>query len=110
MARAMKLREAGRRWGGFCTSCVALTALLAGVASGAEEKPALTTEAVQQIQAKYRAEHDEALKGKQAEKFAPEALRRAEQLGQRGDAALAAGRLAEAAEAFHEARWLLPAL
>ncbi len=88
---------------------VTLTGLMACLSVQADAPP-LTAEQVQQIQAKYRAERDEAAKSKIADKFAPEAMQRAEQLAKKGDAALAANRLMEASDAFREARWLLPAL
>ena len=67
-------------------------------------------EQVRDLQTKFRAEREAAVSSGIAKKFAPENLRRADELAKKGDAALAAGRLLEAREAFHEARQALPAL
>src|SRR5262249_47803142 len=47
---------------------------------------------------------------KLAEKFAPEMLGGADQQAKKAEAALGAGRLVEASDAYREARWLLPAV
>src|SRR5262249_7280130 len=66
--------------------------------------------AVREVQSKYRQERAEADKTGLTKKFAPEWFTRADEFAKKGEAALAAGRLLEAREDYHKARWLLPAL
>src|SRR5208283_831636 len=63
---------------------------------------------VRELQAKYQAEEAQAEKTGVTKQFAPELFQQAGLLARRGQADLAAGRLAEANQAFREARWYLP--
>ncbi|MBY0523653.1 MAG: hypothetical protein K2R98_09640, partial [Gemmataceae bacterium] len=89
-------------------------ALLLGVVAllpvAAADKPSVAAEQVRELQAKYKAEREAAVGSGVAGRFAPDCLRRADAFAKKGDAALAAGRFQEAAEAFREARWLVPAV
>ena len=67
-------------------------------------------EAVRRLQSAFRQERGQAEAGGAARIFAPALLRRADDCARQGDAALAAGQLDDAARAFHDARWQLPAL
>jgi WD40 repeat protein len=58
--------------------------------------------------AAYRAEYDEVLKQGIAKRFPPVFLDKAGEFARRGDAALKAGRLQQARQAFLQARWQLP--
>src|SRR5581483_5062623 len=83
--------------------CLTLLALLA---------PSLFTAApeddVRALQAKYRAERDRVTRDGTAQRFPAVLLERAEEMAKKGDDALAGGRLAQAREAFRQARWQLP--
>ena len=76
----------------------------------ADEPKPLTADAVRELQSAYRSERKQADATGAARIFAASMLRRAEEAARQGDAALAAGQLDEAAQAFHDARWQLPAL
>src|SRR5581483_5041232 len=71
--------------------------------------PALSAEQVKELQAKYAAERAAADKDGLTKVFSPDWYARAEGFAKKGDAALAAGRLGEARDAFTRARWQLPA-
>ena len=75
------------------------TALLlcALLASAADGPTTLTTEQVKELQAKYAAERAEADKEGLTKLFSPDWYARAEAFAKKGEAALAAGRLAEGA-------------
>ena len=70
----------------------------------------LTADEVRAVQTAYRSERAAVEKDGIAAKFSVEVLRRADQLAQQGDAALAGGQLVEALRLFREARWQLPSL
>jgi WD40 repeat protein len=67
-----------------------------------------TADEVRAQQAKFREERDLLVKTGAARRFVPILLEKAEEFGKRADAALAAGRLGQAADLFHQARWQLP--
>ncbi len=69
-----------------------------------------TKEQVGDLQAKFRGEREAAVKDGVPGKFAADILAKADEFAKKGDDALAAGRLAAAAEAFRDARWHLPSL
>src|SRR5438105_5287432 len=70
----------------------------------------VTSQAVRELQAKYQAERASAEKGGSAKKFSPELFKQADTLAKKGESSLAAGQLADAQDAFREARWYLPVL
>ncbi len=74
----------------------------------AQERGSATVEQIQSLQAKYRAEREQVIKDGVAKRFLPILLEKAEESAKKGDAALAAGRLLQASEAFRQARWQLP--
>src|SRR5262245_41779664 len=86
--------------------------ILLGMAAGAAVAqlpgPA-PRDAVRELQSKYQQERAEADKSGLTKKFAPEWFARAEEFAKKGEAALTAGRLLEAREDYHKARWMLPA-
>jgi WD40 repeat protein len=86
--------------------------LLSGAAglALADDKPGLTPEAIKELQTKFQAERTAAADKGVAAKFSDDLLRQADQAAKRGADALAAGRLVEAADAYREARWLVPSL
>ena len=63
---------------------------------------------VKGAKAKYDAEKAAIVKAGSASRFLPTLLDKADAMAKRGDAALAAGRLLQASEAFRQARWQLP--
>src|SRR5262249_18003272 len=86
-----------------------LVATLAWFAeSPAQDAPRSAAEEVPAIQAGYRAEREAVVKSGAAKRFLPQLFTRAEEMARRADAALAAGRLLQAVEAFRQARWQLP--
>src|SRR5436305_502533 len=85
--------------------CLATTLCLA---VRADSPKAVTAEEVQALKAKYQAERAEADKAGTAKKFSPELFKQVDLLAKKGEAELAAGRLAQAREAFREARWYFP--
>src|SRR5260370_9609937 len=88
-----------------------LGALALALTLGAAEGPKPpTAEEVRDVQARYQAERKAAETAGLTKKFAPEWFRRADELAKKGDAALAAGRLLEARDAFRGARWQVPGL
>jgi hypothetical protein len=89
---------------------VAALVLGAVIAAAADGPQALTAERVKDLQAKYARERADADKEGLAKKFSPDWYARAEAFAQKGEAALTAGRLAEARDAFVRACWQLPAL
>jgi WD40 repeat protein len=90
---------------------VLLLAVVAAVLPAlADEPPAPTAEQVHDLQAKFQSERETAVSSGLAAKFGPDSLRRSDQLAKKGAAALTAGRFAEAADAFREARWQLPSV
>src|SRR5262249_27214566 len=91
-------------------SAVGAVLLWANGTGKADDKKPLTAEQVRELQAKFQSERDAIVKAKLAEKFAPEMLQGADQQAKKGEAALGAGRLVEANDAYREARWLLPAV
>ena len=94
-----------------CSSVLLLLACLfsAGICQAAEPAAkAVSADEVQALQAKYLQERDAAEKTGAVEKFAPELVRQADALAQKGEADLTAGRLVEARDGFREARWHLP--
>ncbi|MCS7045273.1 MAG: hypothetical protein NZO58_02845 [Gemmataceae bacterium] len=74
----------------------------------AQEAALPTIDQVKQLQAKYRAERERVVQSGAVKRFVPILFEKAEEFAKRGDAALAAGRLLQAAEAFRQARWQLP--
>lgn len=99
----------GRRRGiALLLAVVAVVALL--LPAAADDKPGLTADQVRDLQTKFQAEREAAVSSGVAGKFAPAVLQAADQAAKKGDAALAANQLPAAAEAFREARRLLPTL
>src|SRR5262249_32670968 len=86
-----------------------LLGLASGVAAAQLPGPS-PRDAVREVQSKYLQERADADKTGLTKKFAPEWFTRADEFAKKGEAALAAGRLLEAREDYHKARWLLPAL
>ncbi len=81
---------------------------LAAAIGTAEESVAPARDDILALQAKYQAERDQAIKDGVAQRFLPVLLDKAEEIAKRGEAALQAGRLLQASEAFRQARWQLP--
>src|SRR5436305_4195350 len=94
------------RWivGGVGPVLAFATALVAG--GGDTRLP--TAEEVQALQKSYRAERDALVQAGAKTRFLPSLFDNAELMAARGDAALKAGRLLQATEAFRQARWQLP--
>lgn len=67
-----------------------------------------TADDVKALQAKYRVELDKVVKEGIAKRFLPAIMDKADELAKKSDAALAAGRFAQASEAIRQARWQLP--
>jgi WD40 repeat protein len=86
----------------------ALAAILAVGLAPAGDTKLPTADEVKALQQAYRAERDAAVKSGAKDRFLPEFFANAEQIAKRGDAALDAGRLLQATEAFRQARWQLP--
>ena len=74
----------------------------------AQQPKGQTANDIQMLAAKYHAERDKVVKDGVAQRFPPILLAKAEELAQRGAAALKEGRLLQASEAFRQARWQLP--
>src|SRR5260370_1185459 len=71
------------------------------------DAPSVSAQQIGDIEAKYEAERADAEKTGASKKFSLEQFKQANLLAERGKANLAAGRLAEAREAFRQARWYL---
>jgi WD40 repeat protein len=67
-----------------------------------------TVDEVKALQAKYKEEHDAAVRTGVAKRFIPAILDKAEELAKKSTDALAGGRLLQASEAIRQARWQLP--
>lgn len=67
-----------------------------------------TADEVKVLQEKYRSERDKIVKAGVAQRFLPAIMDKAEDLAKKSDAALAGGRMLQAAEAIRQARWQLP--
>ena len=76
--------------------------------ASADDKPALTADQVREMQTTFQSERETAVSSGAAGRFSPTLLQNAAQAAKQGADALAAGRLADAADAFREARTLLP--
>src|SRR5438067_2113155 len=100
----------------LCTRALALglfaAAGIAGVGltntSAAIDASPASDQQVRDLQTKYEAERAQAEKSGANQKFSPDQLRQADLLAERGKTNVAAGRMAEAREAFRQARWYLP--
>src|SRR5262245_48128566 len=77
---------------------------------GAEEDKLPTAEDVKELQKQYETERDAITGSDLAKKFSPQAIKQAETIAKKGTAALKAGRIMQAREAFRQARWVLPAV
>jgi len=84
---------------------ISVTMLLC-LATSAFAQLSPTAEQVKDLEAKFQSERAKAIE----QKATNTALERADKYAARGSTALAANSLREAAAAFHEARWLIPAL
>jgi WD40 repeat protein len=84
-----------------------LIALLAMTAHGQPGRN-VTVEEVKALQAAYQTEHARVVKEGIAERFLPGLRDKAEEIAKKAEAALAAGRFLQAAEAYRQARWQLP--
>jgi len=74
----------------------------------AQEDPIPSPEKIQEWAMKYQAERDNVLQKGIAKRFLPVLMEKADTFAQRGAAALKAGRLVQAGEAYRQARWQLP--
>src|SRR5437762_581009 len=90
---------------GLCRRLAALLLAVATVVAYAQEPAGPTAEQVNDLQAKFQSERETAASSGVAAKFGAESLARADQLAKKGVAAIAAGRLVEAADAYRDARW-----
>jgi WD40 repeat protein len=101
------------RWGTLALLCAAagIWSFGSNLASRAaeDEKPSAADE-VKELQKKYEAEHDAVTGSDRAKVLSPDAIKQAEELAKKGKAALKAGRVMQAKEAFQQARWVLPML
>jgi WD40 repeat protein len=97
-------------FGSDCNSLLlsAVSLLLLGGVCRAQAVPPPTADEARALQAQYRSERDQALKSGAVKRAQPQLFAGAEQQARLGDAALDAGRLRQAAEAYRQARWLLP--
>src|SRR5262249_61610685 len=68
----------------------------------------VTAEAVNDLKAHFKKEREAAEKNGLTKLLAPEWFEQADKLAKEGDEALAGGRLVEALDAFHRARWAVP--
>src|SRR6266545_2877113 len=84
----------------------ALLGVLPNLRAGGARPP--TADEVRDLQAKFQSERDSLVKSGADKRFLPQLLTNAEGIGQRASAALAGGRLLQAAEGFRQARWQLP--
>ncbi len=91
-------------WGLTAFLCLAVS--YTGAAAQDAHSP--TSEEARAFREKYRAERDGVLKGGADKRFLPQVFAKADALARQGDMALAAGRFAQATEAFRQARWQLP--
>src|SRR5437016_237066 len=69
-----------------------------------------TADEARELRAQFQKERSAAESEGLVKRFAPEWLQRADELAQQGVAALDAGQLAPARDAFRRARWQIPAL
>ena len=76
----------------------------------ADQPKTASVDDVRKLQEAYQTERRQTDETGVAGRFPPQTLQRAEGVARQGDAALAAGLLDEATQAFREARWLLPSL
>jgi WD40 repeat protein len=90
------------------TSLIALGLFAIGAFAPAQPTKLPTADEVKALQAKYRTEYDKVVKDGIAKRFLPAIMEKAEELAKKSEAALAAGRLAQASEAIRQARWQLP--
>jgi WD40 repeat protein len=90
----------------LAADCLLLVATVCLGQSGESRPPA--SDDVKRLQAGYETERDRLTKSKLAPLFLPEYMERAAAIAQRGEQALASGRMVQAAEAFRQARWQLP--
>jgi WD40 repeat protein len=67
-----------------------------------------TADEVKALQTHFQAERAQVVKDGTAKRFLPVLLERADEMARKGAAALAEGRLAQAREAYRQARWQLP--
>jgi WD40 repeat protein len=89
--------------------CVGLLAAIAWQAMvHAQEARLPTADEIKTLQAKYQAEHHQAVKSGAAKRFLPILMEKAEESAKKGEAALVSGRMLQASEAFRQARWQLP--
>jgi WD40 repeat protein len=82
--------------------------LLASPLLHAQDTKLPTDADIKALAATYQAERDAAIKSGVAQRFQPALLERADALAKKADAASAAGRFLQAAEALRQARWQLP--
>src|SRR5207244_2667029 len=76
----------------------------------ADQPKSPSADEVRKLQDAYRAERRQANETGAARTFSPQALQREEDFARQAEASLTAGLLDEAAQAYREARWLLPSL
>src|SRR5947209_6322219 len=95
---------------GLAVVLLAALGLLVAVLGRGDEPAKLEPATVKQLRDKYHTDRAAAEKAGLDKVFSPEWFGRAADLAKSGDAALAAGRLLEAADNFPRARWEIPAL
>jgi WD40 repeat protein len=89
------------------SAALAVIVLLAALGRAGETRLP-TVDEVKELQKRYRAEREALVKSGGDKRFLPDLLEHAEAIAKRADAALDAGRLLQASEAFRQARWQLP--
>ncbi len=89
-----------------CRRNLLILSLLTLLASSLSAQPRIGD--IKELQSKYQAEREQVVKNGTAQRFLPILLERADEMARKGAAALADGRLAQAHEAFRQARWQLP--
>src|SRR5438309_2358956 len=89
-------------------ACAFCLVFLTGAVVGAQENRPATKEEVRALATSFQAERAKLLK--ESKHATPAFLLKADELAKRGTAALTAGQLSEAQDAFRKARWQLPYL
>src|SRR5262245_59273065 len=87
---------------------VVATLILAPLSSPSHEPRCPSPDEARIAQDKFRKERDQLVQSGAAKRFLPILLQKAEEMGKRGDEALAQGRSLQAIELYRQARWQLP--
>src|SRR5262249_54339446 len=101
------LGELGMR-GVLRGSLVVAALALAPLASPGQEPKGPSPDEARSAQDKFRKERDQLVQSGAAKRFLPILLQKAQEMGKRGDEALAQGRPLQAIELYRQARWQLP--